>query len=112
MLIELFITIFCFTPAMLASAIIYAALLLANAKIFSGVFKFTVGLSIYFIFMCIFVSPLFYLIGQYREAANKSTATLLFVLLSYAIIMAPSLAYLLKFKIRELQDAGYFLPRK
>jgi len=110
--IELILTILCFTPAMLAAAVLYAGLLLTNARLFSGTFKLTLGIAIYLLFACIFVSPLFYLIGKHREASSESMANQLLILLSYGVIMVPSLVYLLKYKIKSLQRAGYFLPRK
>jgi glucan phosphoethanolaminetransferase (alkaline phosphatase superfamily) len=96
----------------LAAAVLYAGLLLTNARLFSGIFKLTFGMAIYLLFACIFASPLFYLIREHRETSNESMVNQLLVLLSYAVIMAPSLVYLLKYKIKSLQRAGYFLPRK
>jgi hypothetical protein len=99
-------------PIMFAAMAVYIYLLLGIARVFSGIGKFVLGMVLYLIFAVIVVLPLFYLIGQNQSAVQESTYNLVAVLFSYCLIMAPSIYYLGKVKIKELQRAGYFLPRR
>ena len=91
---------------------IYIRLLLGIAHVFSGPIKFVLGMALYLIFTVLVVSPLFYLISENQPAVQESTYNLITVLFSYGLIMAPALYYLGKVKIKSLQRAGYFLPRR
>lgn len=110
--IELLKYILIFAPMILVAFVSYVSLLLGIARALSGVPKLLVGLVIYLVFSLVFVSPLFYLVAQYREVINESISVLLKIMASYAVIVAPGLVYLVKFKIRALRNAGYFLPRR
>lgn len=99
-------------PIIFAVVVAYIYLLLGIARVFSGIGKFVLGVGLYLIFALIVVSPLFYLIDKNQPAVQESTYNLVAVLFSYCLIMAPSIYYLGKVKIKELQRAGYFLPRK
>jgi len=110
--IELIKTIIVGMPVMLLVTAIYVYLLLGIAKIFNGLIKFIIGMVNYLAFSVVIVLPLFYLISSNQPAIKESTYTLVAVLFSYLIIMAPGLYYLGKIKLKQLQGAGYFLPRK
>lgn len=99
-------------PVMLAATVVYIYILLGIAQIFSGIGKFVISMAVYLIFAVIVVLPLFYLINENQPAVQQSTYNLVAVLVSYGLIMAPAIYYLGKVKIKELQRAGYFLPRR
>ena len=99
-------------PVMLAAIVVYTYILLGIAQIFSGIVKFVIGMAVYLIFAVMVVLPLFYLINENQPAVQQSTYNLVAVLVSYGLIMAPAMYYLGKVKIKELQRAGYFLPRR
>lgn len=99
-------------PIMFIATVMYIHLLLGIAHIFSGIGKFVLGMAVYLVFAVIVVLPLFYLIGENQPAVQQSTYSFVAVLLSYGLIMAPGMYYLGKVKIKELQRAGYFLPRR
>jgi len=98
-------------PTMFIAMVGYIYLLLGIAKMFRGAIKFILGMAFYLIFAVVAVSPLLYLISKNQLAVQESTYNLVAVLLSYCLIMAPAFYYLGKFKIKELQRAGYFLRR-
>jgi len=99
-------------PVMFIATSIYIRLLLGIAHVFSGSIKFVLGMALYLIFTVLVVSPLFYLISENQPAVQESTYNLITVLFSYGLIMAPAFYYLGKVKIKALQRAGYFLPRR
>jgi len=99
-------------PVMLAAIVVYTYILLGIAQIFSGIVKFVIGMAVYLIFAVMVILPLFYLINENQPAVQQSTYNLVAVLVSYGLIMAPAMYYLGKVKIKELQRAGYFLPRR
>ena len=99
-------------PLMLIAMSVYIHLLLGIAKVFRGILKFALGLAVYLIFGAVLVSPFFYLASENQPAIQESTYIFVSVLLSYVLIVAPAFYYLGKVKIKELQRAGYFLPRR
>jgi hypothetical protein len=99
-------------PLMFIATMVYIKLLLGIAKVTSGIPKFVLGMVVYLIFALALTMPLFYLISINQPAVQESTYSLIAVLVSYCLIVAPALYYLGKVKIKELQGAGYFLPRR
>ena len=111
MSIELLKYILIISPMILVAVFLYVYTLLIIARALSGVLKLVASLIIYLVFACVLSLPIFYLFAKYRETINESLGNLLLVLVSYVLIVAPSLVYVFKLKIKELQNAGYFLPR-
>ncbi|PSV49857.1 hypothetical protein [Photobacterium indicum] len=99
-------------PTMFIAMVMYIYLLLGIAKVFSGAMKFMLSMMLFLVFSGVVVSPMFYLISSNQPAIQESTYTLVAVLLSYFAIMTPAVYYLVKVRIKELQRAGYFLPRR
>ena len=99
-------------PIMFSAMVVYIYLLLGIARVFNGIGKFALSMALYLVFAVIVVLPLFYLIGKNQTAVQESTYSLVAVLVSYGLIMAPAIYYLARVKIKELQRAGYFLPRR
>jgi len=109
--IELLKSIALGIPIMFFAMVVYINLLLGIACIFGGVFKFILSMLLYIAFSIAVVLPLVYLVNQTSADEQESTYNLIAALCGYALIMAPSFYYLGKVKIKELQRAGYFLPR-
>lgn len=110
--IELLKNIIIGMPIMFFAFAAYIQILLGIAKRFKGAVKFIFGMAIYLVFAVVVTLPLFYLIQANQPSIQQSTYTLVAVLLSYGLIMAPACYYLGKVKIKELQRAGYFVPRR
>ncbi len=98
-------------PVMFIAMVVYIYLLLGITNVFSGGVKFVLGIVLYLIFAVVVVSPLMYLISLNQPTIQESMYNLVMVLFSYCLIMAPDFYYLSKVKLKELQRAGYFLPR-
>jgi hypothetical protein len=112
MIIDFFISVVIGIPVIFISVVAYVHVLLAIAKVFSGIIKFVISMMVYLVFALIVALPMFYLISQNQPAVQESIYSLIAVIFSYCLIMAPAFYYLGKVKIKELQIAGYFLPRR
>ena len=99
-------------PVVFTVTVIYAYLLLAIARVFSGVVKFSVSMVLYLIFSFLMVCPMLYLINMNKLEIKESTTTLFAVLFGYAVMLAPAMYYLIKVKMKALQRAGYFQSRR
>lgn len=110
--IELLKTFVIATPTIFVATAVYIYILLSISRFYSSFAKYTLVIGLYLIFAIIIAFPLFYLIGKNQLAIRESTYNLMAVLVSYCLIMAPSLYYLSRVKIKELQRAGYFRPRR
>ena len=99
-------------PGAFLATMVYVGALLRIAKHFSGAIKMLIALPIYVLYSVVLVSPLFYMLGQFRpeiQASNLYYAGVLFV---WAVVVIPSVVYLGKYRIYELRRAGYFLPSR
>ena len=110
--IEILLIVLTATPIMFVAMVLYASSLLLVARSFSGIVKAVLSMLIYLAFTMVIISPLFFMLSQYQVVIKDSMQNMAIVLFSYAIIMVPSIWYLFKYKIKALQGAGYFLPRK
>ncbi|MDK2750719.1 MAG: hypothetical protein KYX60_08625 [Halomonas meridiana] len=99
-------------PGAFLATVVYVALLLLIAKHFSGTLKVVVAMPVYVLYSVVMVAPLFYMLGQFRPEINASGLSMGIVALSWGVVVAPSMVYLGKYKIQELRNAGYFLPRR
>jgi len=52
------------------------------------------------------------MLSEFRTEINASGLSVGIVALSWGVVVAPSMLYLGKYKIQELRNAGYFLPRR
>jgi len=111
MFLDLVITVSIATPIVFIFMVLYIQALLGVARYFNGILKFLLSMIFYIIFAVVLVAPLVFIIDNIRIQLNESTWYLLFMLLAYGIIVAPSFVYLKKEKLNVLQKAGYFLPR-
>lgn len=99
-------------PGAFLATVVYVALLLHIAKHFSGILKVVAAMPVYILYSVVMVAPLFYMLGEFRPEINASGLSMGIVMLSWGIVVAPSMVYLGKYKIQELRNAGYFLSRR
>lgn len=98
------------TPAAFLATLCYVGALLSIAKHFSGAIKMMIALPVYVLYSVLLVAPLFYMLVKFRSGIQASNFTLAAVLVVWAVVVTPSVAYLGRYRIRELRSAGYFLP--
>jgi hypothetical protein len=111
MSIEFVIYIILGIPVMLLAVASYISVLLAIAKRFTGVIKAIISAVVYFAFSGVIISPMIILGDVIQPPIQDSTSSFIIVLVGFVIITVPGMYYLSKVRIKELQKAGYFLPR-
>jgi len=99
-------------PGAFLATLGYVGALLSIAKHFSGAIKMLIALPVYVLYSVVLVAPLFYMLGQFRQAIQASNLYFVGVLLAWVVVVIPSVFYLGKYRIHELRRAGYFLPSR
>lgn len=93
------------------ATVVYVALLLSLAKRCTGMIKVLVAMPLYLLYSVLMVAPLFFMIGEYQSEIQASFLSLSIVLVSWGVAVIPSIMYIHRYKIQELRNAGYFVPR-
>lgn len=83
-------------PIMYFITVSYVYILIRIDTIFRGKVQSLIENITYFIYCCLFVAPLFYLMSIYESELRKNTVILISTILSYCLIMVPAAYYFYK----------------
>lgn len=95
-------------PGAFLATVVYVALLLLIAKHFSGIMKVVAAMLVYILYSVVMVAPLFYMLGEFRPEINASGLSMGIVMLSWGVVVAPSMVYLGKYKNSGASECWLF----
>lgn len=94
------------------ACVLYASALLWIGGRFKGILKIAISLAAYLVMAAVLGFSLLSVLSAASEpAVRQSWDYLGIVIVSWAVMVAPGFIYIGRFKLPQLQQAGFFSPR-
>jgi Na+/melibiose symporter-like transporter len=98
--------------SVLIASVAYVSALLWIARHFRGGLKIAISLFVYVLMSVVLFLSLLNILGVSPDPAMRQNwGYLVTVLITWVVMVAPGVIYIVHFKLSQLQRAGFFLPR-